>query len=509
MSSQNPTFLSDEFDLPKHGKELEFLDLDLSSDLPVYVDPILLYRSPLTQMNEAHTLIVEFVSRALKFTKEGKSSKAKRMFEFPDAENLLGIAEDGSGRGPRKKLAHKIYNELVCNQDIQKHGLGFLNELQLLIEGISFDLISDAAVQISKDVFINYTQIMCRAYKIKTTPSPTRYFDWDENDWDQKLVELPTNPLKQDEPFLLTPRTVVRRYPTGDYVQFYNELYRDLLYEKKRESLFHAFGKEPKIAYKDIEEKYRTKKEVVAYLKEVPAARREFYKIIRPHEETAWLEAFSAGEGTSINQSISPETLEILQSSFKGTKWASAINGLVEPIEHQFGLKRPRKKLAGAIVQLVELCKESLVLVLGKYDNPDSEKRLAEIKDFLGTKYEVVLIRDVARHEGDRLIDQVLKFGILARFVVIEDTFSGGQLFEMPSILSNGFITAILREKGKGSSYMSKGVGLTFANAAEIDYQLLKGNGIDPEDLRRAVSWAEEQYKKKIDQLIKMYPWKK
>lgn len=504
-----PTNLSDVFKLEKKGHELDFVDVDLLIDTEVYVDPILLYRSAIREFNEAHTLIVEFFNRALEFVEKKQQYKAEGMCHFPDAENLLGVASDShNGHGPSNKLGYRIYKEIIDNPEIKKNGLVFLNEFQLLIEGISFDLVSDAAVQISKEIFILYTQEQCRKHGIELSNVPIDHcFDWEENEWHSKYALLPCNPLRQGKPFILTPWTVVRRYPEGNYKQFYNEIYKYVLQAREKEHLWKVLGKKPKITFDEIADKYETKKkDIVNYVKENPSQKKIFFNKIGLPPVIFGVEKLSLQLGININRTIPPEILNTIVAQSNDAQFNHLLKKTAFQLKHQFKLKRPKKKILADLQKAIILTKAEFVLLLGNFRDSEGIKRLQEIEDILSKEYSVITLKDVPLM-GESLTNTVARFSTLVRFVIVEDSYPGGQLTEIEILKNIEVVAPILREKGKRSSFMSTGKSEVFNNFKEIDYELIEGNGIDVQYVLEAVKWAENRINELGKHWKSQYPW--
>lgn len=505
--SKNEKILSYYFKLNKHARDLEFIDLDLSTDLNLYVDPILLYRSPLKRFHYAHTFIVEFFTRAINYVKRDNKHKAKEMCQFPDAENLLGVASTKPGHGPSKKLGERIYNELVCNKHIQEKGLIFLNEFQLIIPDISYDLISDAAVQISKDIFIEYTQKKCKEYGIPLQELPISHnYDWKSNEWIDRYEHLPLNPFK-DKAFLLTPWTVTRRYPDCDYQDFYKEIYRYVLLHREKTKQWKALGKKPKVTFEEIQKKYSSKKENISrHVKENPKSLNEYLNIILPNDSTVWLEKLSLQQDIHINKLISKDVLDTCEEKITNVNFKGALQNLRSSIEHQSGLKKPKKRIINAIEQLAKYCKNNLVLLLGNFTA--GHTALKEIRSELEKKYEVIRIDEIKQEDSDSLIQSVNTIAALAKFTIMEDSYSGGQSFELASLTHTGNIIAVLREKGKISTFMTKGISRKFTNIKEFEY-IRKNKKIKISTIEKAIRWAENTFKDNQEFWRAEYPWRK
>ncbi len=95
------------------------------------------------------------------------------------------------------------------------------------------------------------------------------------------------------------------------------------------------------------------------------------------------------------------------------------------------------------------------VLILGKDTGPGM-KRLKTIAAVLeDSGHYVYIIKDQPDRLGESIIQKVLRYALLSRFVVIENTEPSGHLYEVPHVTKMAeCITAILQEKGKGSTWM-------------------------------------------------------
>ena len=202
---------------------------------------------------------------------------AEQMLIFPEVkETMLGQSKGShNGRGMGREKGKLIFDEIVSNDDVLKNGITHLAEMQLLIEGVGFDLVSDMCTNIAKPFFIEYTQRQCKLHNIPLEQGLCleHVFNWDDLDWEDITVDLPENPINGN-PILLVPKSVVRRFPVFDYKDFWNSTYRYILRNIEIEKSFSAIGKPPTVLWKDIKEKYDFgKKTVVRVLHEEPHLR--------------------------------------------------------------------------------------------------------------------------------------------------------------------------------------------------------------------------------------------
>ncbi|WP_020166609.1 MULTISPECIES: hypothetical protein [Methylotenera] len=266
--------------LPLKQSEVDFLIPELDHDLNLYVDPLLFHRSSIPEYQAVHACIHEFFSICIDQVKKGNIEVARKMLDFPEVhETMLGTSKSShKGRGMGKVRGGIILNEIIANKDVQTKGITHIAEMQLLIEGVGYDLISDMCTNIAKHFFIEYTQKQCQQYEIEMEKNLCleHVFNWEELEWDDIHIDLPTHP-ESKHPILLVPRTVVRRFPIFDYAGFWDTTYRYILRANMLESAVHAIGKEPKVLWKDVKEKYEfSKKHVVEVLHENPELRHQY-----------------------------------------------------------------------------------------------------------------------------------------------------------------------------------------------------------------------------------------
>ena len=95
------------------------------------------------------------------------------------------------------------------------------------------------------------------------------------------------------------------------------------------------------------------------------------------------------------------------------------------------------------------------VLVLGKDTGPGM-KRLKTIAAVLeDSGHYVYIIKDQPDRLGESVIQKVLRYAMLSRFVIIENTEPSGHLYEVPHVTKMAeCITAVLQEKGRGSTWL-------------------------------------------------------
>jgi|ERR1035437_2234763 hypothetical protein len=216
--------LNDYFDLPFSENDVEFAIPYLDEDIPLYVDPFLLWKSPSQQDNSLHnTLISSFNSLVL--TGNNNSSLAIELLKSFSECNEVGLGNSKSRFG--KKIgdgtAIQILDIFKNIPQVKVNGLNHIEELQLLVDNISKDRISDITCSILKSFLVDYTIEQCTKNNI-----PIKSFEIDI--YDQKIknnhlekVSLPFNPLL-NMPIILVPKRWLRFMDWINYEDFYTRV---------------------------------------------------------------------------------------------------------------------------------------------------------------------------------------------------------------------------------------------------------------------------------------------
>jgi hypothetical protein len=323
--------LNEVFKLPLHQSEVDFLIPNLNEDLNLYVDPYLFYKSPNPSLQEVHSVFHNFFSTAIDLINAGRKEKAREILSFPEVkETMLGLSTGNhKGRGMGDSRGDIIFKELVSNDDLLEHGIKHLAEMQLLIEGVGYDMISDMCTNIAKPFLISYTQTQCNLHNIPLEKGICleHVFDWDELEWDDIHTDLPINPIN-GHPILLVPKTVVRKFTDIDYKDFWDSTYRYILREIEIQKSFAAIGKKPKVTWKEINEKYNfCKKTVVDVLHEEPDLKRKYLEI--KEKEPAKAVDLNLVEGTDKEKNTVEELIQELEAIKPGTKDAKKYESFI------------------------------------------------------------------------------------------------------------------------------------------------------------------------------------
>ncbi len=217
-------FFTDFFDvLPKTLSDYGAFNVACIVDLPLFIDPFLLF----TSKKDAYQILHAEIIRYLQFLRD-KSLEAgisdgllKAWYCFPEVkQNCLGFCINGSnGRGLGMKFAKALnenLNKLFSDFGNEKVTKGsHLEKLVLIREKVGKDNISDFTTNLIKGYLLEYTQEFAKKHilqdKRKEVNVPRIKFNYDLCVWEDGVFDLPY--LNSDF-VLLTPKDLLTKDDT-------------------------------------------------------------------------------------------------------------------------------------------------------------------------------------------------------------------------------------------------------------------------------------------------------
>lgn len=195
-------------------------NISLLNDLPLFIDPFLLYASDKPNYQKLHEEILDYLTFLRNKAIKGQLTpiKIKRWFYFPEVKQVwFGYSETGnrgSGLGgsfgnAMSKVIVSVFNDLR-NESISDSS--HLEKLGLFRSGVGRDNISDFTCNLIKHFLLEYTQTFALQY---LAPSQYRefsvlkaYFDYKNETWCSKSYKLP---YFNDDYILLTPKDILTK----------------------------------------------------------------------------------------------------------------------------------------------------------------------------------------------------------------------------------------------------------------------------------------------------------
>jgi hypothetical protein len=204
-------------------EEYGAFNISLITDLPLFIDPFLLFYSDRSQYQKLHNQIIQYL-RFLKTNSEaGNVSRGllKAWYCFGEVkQNWLGFCEQGNvGRGLGFDFAYALDQNLVhvfSNFGKEKITRGsHLEKLCLIKSGVGKDMISDFTTNLIKDYLLRYTEKFALKYissKLRKKFAVSRVkFSYQTERWMSGCYELP---VCGEDFVILTPKDILTKDDT-------------------------------------------------------------------------------------------------------------------------------------------------------------------------------------------------------------------------------------------------------------------------------------------------------
>jgi PD-(D/E)XK nuclease superfamily len=214
--------LNDYYGLPFTQEEADFAIPFLDDDIPLYVDPFLLWKSPSLQDQSLHTSLVSSFNHLGDLAKRGKESEATdALIRISECQEVgLGSAREKKGKRIGKQAAHKILALFREIPQIKEGGIQHVEEIQLFVDQIAKDRISDLTCSLLKSFLIDFTIDQCSKHNIPSQDVTIEVFDYKTKRFKSETVQLPRNPSSKS-PLLLVPKRWLRFSPWINYDDYF------------------------------------------------------------------------------------------------------------------------------------------------------------------------------------------------------------------------------------------------------------------------------------------------
>jgi len=216
--------LTDHYGILVAQEAVDFAIPFLDDDIPLYLDPFLLWKSPSMQDTSLHTAMIAAFNGIGRMAMGSRKAEARRMVVSLSecTEAGLGQALNKKGRRISETKADEILALFNSIPDIKSQGLQHIEAVQLLVDGIAKDRISDFACSLLKSFLVDFTIGQCARYGIPRERVQLHdIYDSTTQRMVSEFVELPVNP-ETKLPLLLIPKRWLRFVPWINYDSYYD-----------------------------------------------------------------------------------------------------------------------------------------------------------------------------------------------------------------------------------------------------------------------------------------------
>lgn len=257
---------SEIFDLDRTQAYLDFVDIRVDTDIPVFLDPSAIKSLNSTWGHELAFYLQNFFETVLERIREGDDKGARTLLSSLNERNEfhLGYCRGKSrGRAFGSSKAKDVWSALSKSRAAKSGLIKDLEDSALMIHGIGNDMISDAVCNILRGPLIKYTQDMCLYYDVPLTEKVASGPIWDpvNKRWEQTLLPLPVHEHKS---IILVPKILVRHRIGFQYDEYYTHYLLPYMQDehiRNNSSLVETLiNGSKRVTKKSLKEKYGTGK---------------------------------------------------------------------------------------------------------------------------------------------------------------------------------------------------------------------------------------------------------
>jgi len=218
--------ISEIFRLEATQAELDFINIDIERDTPLFLDPFFLSIREDNFSLVCTRTIRSFFQRVIDLIRNNQIDDARRLFSHLREPNstCLGLSKGRpQGRGVGNLDTNKIFNRIVGSRAIQTGLLQDLEDSVLFVDQFDKDKLSDMTTNIIREHLINYTNNQCRFHGIPLANEvPSGYY------WNPQFLRWETSYCEhlviEGRKILLVPKGVVsykKQYTARRYYQHF------------------------------------------------------------------------------------------------------------------------------------------------------------------------------------------------------------------------------------------------------------------------------------------------
>jgi hypothetical protein len=247
-------------------------NISLINDLPLFIDPFLLFGSPKEEYQQIHSNILKYLGFLKNKSEQGitQYSQIKSWYTFSEVkQNWFGysqVGNKGSGLGRKfgesfSKNLHLVFDDLGKERITQT---SHIEKAGLFEIGVGRDNISDFTCNLIKYYLLGYTENFALKYLnteyVKKVKVNKAYFDYELERWMPKVFTLP---YIFNDFVLLTPKDILTKdenwINSHDLKNDFTEICNSIPNDQLRNEIFNYFQKKLPI---NKTKKQNTQKEI-------------------------------------------------------------------------------------------------------------------------------------------------------------------------------------------------------------------------------------------------------
>lgn len=215
---------SEHFAVNLSQAELDFVDVDLDTDTPLYICPYAISIRNDDWSGSCGDLIRSFFSEILSQLRQNNPATIAHLLGHLHEPNETRLGQSSGrprGRGVGENKAYLLGDALRNSRAYNTGLLNDISETELFIFGVGRDTISDLTTNIIRGKLAEYTESQCELHNVPVRNVRSLGPSWNPaaRNWEATTYRLPVH---NGSPILLVPKSSVRMRMCLDSQEFYN-----------------------------------------------------------------------------------------------------------------------------------------------------------------------------------------------------------------------------------------------------------------------------------------------
>jgi len=336
-------YFTDFFKLPPEVlEEYGAFDISLINNLPLFIDPFLLFNSEKHEYQRLHEQIIRYVQFLRDKSVAGNIDEGllTSWFMFSEVkQNWLGFSESGNGgRGLGPEFAralHRNLNKFFTDFGQERVTEGsHLEKLTLIESGVGRDSVSDFTTNLIKRFLLDYTQEFTQQhvrpeYRRRVAVEKVQ-FNYTTETWESRSFDLPWD---GEDYVLLTPKNMLTEDENwinrNGFIQSYSDIVESVPDNQLRAQINNYFSSILPKDYSSKEEREARTNVILRFPELI-----EYY--IRYKEERGdEAEAYSEKKVTESEQLYINQVRNFVENLFALTKFYEQVGNTHEEARHR------------------------------------------------------------------------------------------------------------------------------------------------------------------------------
>ncbi|MBT1699467.1 hypothetical protein KK083_21395 [Fulvivirgaceae bacterium PWU4] len=219
--------LNDFHRIPVTQEDVDFAIPFIDEDIPLYVDPFLLWKSPSQQDNSLHLTITNSFNFLGSLITAGNEKQAIEILIRASECNEVGLGNSKTKTGKKigEKLARSVLSVFKHIPQLGKVGFSHFEEIQLLVDSFSKDRVSDIACNYLQSFLIDFTIEQSEKHGIPIEKVILEnVYDVRSNKFNSEKTYLPINP-NTSSPILFVPKRWLKFSPWINPDDYFDNYY--------------------------------------------------------------------------------------------------------------------------------------------------------------------------------------------------------------------------------------------------------------------------------------------